>query len=137
NAPDRFARREDRSGERRIFVLQERKHLEEKEIERLAKLGERSLEPSLVIRPEFTEQIVDLILQRELGQHADGLGVLKPRLQRCEIERRRGFRFIRDKSGRLPFRSRRSRGRNLGRSLDTRRFGFGDARGGRWRNGRL
>src|SRR6185295_12287452 len=86
NSPDRFARRENRFGERRIAVLQKRKDLEEKEIERFAQFGKRRLELSLVIRAELIEQIVDLILERELGEYADGAGVLEPRLERCQIE---------------------------------------------------
>src|SRR5512134_4042051 len=70
NGPDRLARRVDRLGERRVAVLQEGQGLHEQELVRLPQLGERGLEPPLVIVAELLEQVIDLVLERQLRQHA-------------------------------------------------------------------
>ena len=126
----RFARRRDRAGERRVGVLQQREHLEDQQIVRSPKFGQRGLEPPLVVRPELVQQIVDLILERELGEHADRLRFLEPGLERLEIQRRRRFRLREGRRGRLlsrGLRAGRSRRGDLCRRLRRRRVGFGRA----------
>ena len=71
-----------RSGKRWIAVLQKRQHLEDQQIERPPELDQCGLELPLVKRPELIQQVVDLILERELGHHADRLGFLESRFQR-------------------------------------------------------
>lgn len=36
----------------------------------------------------MSQQVVDLVLERDLRKHADGAGALEPLLQRCQVQRR-------------------------------------------------
>src|SRR5436189_1297793 len=75
DAPDRFARRRDRAGQRWIAVLQEGQDLEDQHVVRLPQCGDAGLLAALVVRLELLEQVIHLVLERELGQQADGFGL--------------------------------------------------------------
>jgi hypothetical protein len=69
----------------------------------LAQVCKGDLDRACEIAAELRRQIVDLILERQLGEHADGRGRAQPLLQRHQIEggrrrcgaRRCGPRFAR------------------------------------------
>src|SRR5213593_2085138 len=117
--PERFARRGDISSERRIFVLQDRHHLENQKIVVFPKPCECCPAMPRVERAKSLQQIVDLVLERQLGEHTDRIGVAKALLERLQIEDR----------GSLLRRGRR--GGPLSRSR--RLWGLGWGRGGRRR----
>src|SRR5262249_21353855 len=92
---DRRSRAVDVLGERRIAVLQERQQLEQQHVVGAAQLGE-SLRAHLllVVSPKFFEQVVRLVLHRDLREHADRFRLpeacLEPgKVQRCFGGRRR------------------------------------------------
>src|SRR5262249_14507320 len=66
--PQRFARREDVSGERRILVLKKRDDLEDQEVVALAKLCERRPAPPLVECAESPQQVVNFVFELQLGE---------------------------------------------------------------------
>src|SRR5688572_31401833 len=74
DVPDRFARRQERAGQRRIAVLDEREHLEDQDVVGFPQRGDAGLVPALVMLPELFQQIIHLVTERELGEHADGVG---------------------------------------------------------------
>jgi len=73
---------------RLIGILQQREHFHHQQVVRLAQLrhGEPGL--ALVVRAELFQQVVDLVLERDLGEDADRLGGFEPVLQRDQIQRR-------------------------------------------------
>src|SRR4029077_18132478 len=83
-APDRFAGCRDGSSERWVTGLQENQHLEEKKAVLFPKLGEDSC-AFLVEGSKLSQQVIDLILERDLREHADGFGVSESLLQRCQL----------------------------------------------------
>src|ERR1700730_11250847 len=96
--PDRLPRCRNGRRQRRIPVLQKREHLEQQEVIALPQVGKRWVGLSTVERTECTEQVVDLILQRQLREQANGMGVFEPLLQARQIESRR-CRRSRDRRG--------------------------------------
>src|SRR6476659_8871644 len=81
DAPDRLAGGGDRRGERWIGILKQRDHLEHEQVESVTQLGERALRLALVVRAKRVEQVVDLILERELRVDADRVRFLQASLQ--------------------------------------------------------
>src|SRR5258706_2092445 len=148
HTPDRILRRVDIARERGVLVLQEREHLHQQHFERLAQLGKRHRRAlPRVIRAEPRDEVVHLVLERELGQHADRAGVLEPIFKRFEVERggrNRARLGGRGRGERRPRRWSRLR-RRLRRSALARlgrRRGDGGGRGGsgsdgRWRRRRV
>ena len=55
----------------------------------MPQLGQRWSGLATVEGTECTEQVVDLILQRQLREQAYGVGIFEPLLQARQIERRR------------------------------------------------
>src|SRR5882762_5218336 len=88
NAPQRLPRGRDSCCQGRVAVLQQAEHFEQQEVIPLPQLRQGSRALPFVERPELIEQVVDLILQRELGKQADGSCLLEALLQRAQIERR-------------------------------------------------
>src|SRR5688572_8371267 len=85
-SPDAFARRQDVGRELLIIVLQERQDLHHQQVVRTPQFRNSGHWLSRVMLTELVEQIIDLVLQRELRHEADRLGLLEARLERCEIE---------------------------------------------------
>src|SRR5450830_1465536 len=69
DAPDRFARPRDRFGQGWIAVLNQGEHLEDQHVVRLPQCGDAGLLPAHVMRPELFQQVIHLVLERELGEH--------------------------------------------------------------------
>src|SRR5258708_29622822 len=88
DSPDRFARGIDRVREGGIAVLQHREHFHQQQFVGAAQVGERRLQLPLVVGAELREQVVDLVLQRQLGHEPDRLRRLQLLLEHLEIERR-------------------------------------------------
>src|SRR5262245_27062537 len=86
--PERVARRGDIARERRIFVLQERDHLENEKIKILAKFCERRPATPRVERAESLQQVVDVVLERQLGEHTDRMSVAQSLLERGQVDNR-------------------------------------------------
>src|SRR5215831_1440476 len=86
--PERFTRRGDIARERRIFVLQERDHLENEKIKVLAKFCERRPATPRVECAESLQQVVDLVLERQLGEHTDRMGVAESLLEGGQVDDR-------------------------------------------------
>ena len=86
DAPDRFPRRDDVVRERRVAVLEQGKHLDEQHVVGPAQFREGRLSLPLVVRAELVQEVVHLVLQRDLGEYADGLGLAESRLERLEIQ---------------------------------------------------
>jgi hypothetical protein len=86
--PERVARRGDIARERRIFVLQERDHLENEKIKILAKFCERRPATPRVERAESLQQVVDVVLERQLGEHTDRMSVAQSPLERGQVDNR-------------------------------------------------
>ncbi len=137
-APDRLARRRDVTSEPRVTVLQDRQHLGEQQIVLFPKLGDGD-SGALMERPEPSHQVIDLILERELGEDPDGLAVSEPLLQSGQIQGWRCRRLGGDEWG--AFLSRNLRGRrgarcgygNRGWHASRRRGRRGRGRRGRCR----
>lgn len=87
DAPYRFARRHDGAGQRRVGVLQQRENFLQQHLVRSPQCGKRSGEAPGVIRAKLIEQVVDLILQRDLGEDTDGVSLLESGLQRFHVQR--------------------------------------------------
>jgi hypothetical protein len=71
----------------------------------LSKVRQRDVDFSVVKLAKLIEQVVHLILERELSEYADGVGISQALLEPREIERRLGRRCCRPRGG----------GRRLGR----------------------
>src|SRR5580765_1528440 len=81
DGPDRFARPRDRAGQGWIAILDEGEHLEDQHVVRLPQRGDAGLLIALVMRPELFQQVIHLVLERELGENADGMRLPQPRFQ--------------------------------------------------------
>jgi hypothetical protein len=79
-APDRLARGHDRRRERLVVVLEQREHLHHHQLVGPTEIGQGDLRLALVERAELVQEIVDLVLERDLGEEADGLAA---RTQLC------------------------------------------------------
>src|SRR4051794_12349716 len=66
NVPDRFARGGDGVGELCVRVLQESDHFEQQLLVALPKLRQWDFDLSVVESPHLIEQVIDLVLEREL-----------------------------------------------------------------------
>src|SRR5690242_15737547 len=93
NRPDRLARGRDGARQARIVVLQQRHYFHEQLLVRAPQARER--EPSLagVEGAKLREQIVHLVLERQLGENADRVRIAQPLLERGEVECRRSWRW--------------------------------------------
>src|SRR5689334_13826222 len=85
HGPDRVARRVDVVRERGVVVLEQREHLHQQQLEGGAKLRQRGRPHPLVVFLEAPDEVVDLVLERELGQDADGVRVLQALLEGLEV----------------------------------------------------
>jgi len=94
--PDRLSRRHDVAGEHWVTILQDRQHLEEQQVILLPKLAE-SDSGALMERPELSHQVIDLILQRELGEEPDGPRFSESFLQSSQVQGRRSRRLRSDR----------------------------------------
>src|SRR5262245_65952349 len=79
--PQGFTRREDISRERRVLILKQGDDLEHQQVVALAKLRERRPAAPLVECPEALQQIVDLVLERQLGEYPDRAGIAQSLLE--------------------------------------------------------
>src|ERR1700687_3513978 len=128
NAPQRLPRGCDSCRQGRVAVLQQAEHFEQQPVIPLPQLRQSSRALPSVERPELIEQVVDLILQRELGKQSDGSCLLEALLQCAQIERRgrrrtlTGGRVASRGGGRLCGHRRgpRRRGGSISRALEGR-----------------
>ena len=68
--------------------MQERHHLENQKIKILAQRCERRPATPRVERAESLEQVVDLVLERQFGEHTDRSGVTQSLLERGQVDDR-------------------------------------------------
>ena len=104
--------------------MQERDHLENEKIKILAKFCERRPATPRVERAESLQQVVDVVLERQLGEHTDRMSVAQSLLERGQVDnrgsllrwgRRSGTRYRAGRLWRLRWsRCRRLRLRRLG-----------------------
>src|SRR5262245_59780017 len=80
--PDLFSGSDDVRRERWIVVLQQRDELQQQKIVGVPERFEIGLEFALVVAAKLVEQVVDLILERDLGERTDGLGLAHALLER-------------------------------------------------------
>jgi hypothetical protein len=88
DVPERLARRRNVAGERWISVLQERQHLQDEQIERLPQSRQHGLITLLMKLTELGQQVVDLVLERQLGEDSNRLGVAQALLESGQVEGR-------------------------------------------------
>src|SRR5579864_2098616 len=86
HVPDGLTRGGYGSGEWRITILKEGDHLYEQHFVFLTQLSERHLGSSLVVGAELREQIVHLVLQGQLGEHPDRMGIAQALLEPREVQ---------------------------------------------------
>src|SRR5437773_9260472 len=85
DGPDRLARRRHVARQCYVIVLQERQDLHQQKIVSFAQRAQRR-SAALVEQLEFMEQVIDLMLERELGEDTDGFRRSQSVLQSGEIE---------------------------------------------------
>src|SRR5256885_5322492 len=110
HAPDGLARGRYRGRQGGVIILKEGQDFHQQQLDFLAQLGERPPGAAVVKGFELPQQVIDLILQRELGEHADGVSISQPLLEGGQVQRggcpggggrarrscrrcRRGYRF--------------------------------------------
>ena len=81
NAPDRLSRGGDGRRERRVAILKETEHFEKQLVVALPQFRGRALARISIQSPKSIQQIVNLILQRELREQPDGVGVAQALFQ--------------------------------------------------------
>src|SRR5256885_4169607 len=75
HVPDGLARGRYRGRQGGVVILKKSHDLHQQQLEFLSQLAERHPRAAVVKRFELRQQVIDLILQRELGEQADGASI--------------------------------------------------------------
>src|SRR2546421_8188445 len=88
HAPERLARRGYGGREGGVIILKKSHDFQQQQLELLSQLGERRLGTAVVEGLELPQQVIDLILQRQLGEYADGVSICEALFEGGHIQRR-------------------------------------------------
>ena len=87
HAPEGLARGGYGGRQGGVVILKKSDDFHQQQLEFLSQLGERYPRPATVKVLELRQQVIDLILQRELGEQADGVSISQPLFERGQIQR--------------------------------------------------
>src|SRR5256886_5073362 len=88
HVPDGLARGRYRGRQGGVVILKKSHDLHQQQLEFLSQLAERHPRAAVVKRFELRQQVIDLILQRELGEQADGVSISESLLEGGQVQRR-------------------------------------------------
>src|SRR5213082_115230 len=87
HAPDGLARGRYGGRQGGIVILKKSHDFHQQQLEFLSQLGERHRGAAVVKGLELRQQVIDLILQGELGEHADGVRISQSLLEGGQVQR--------------------------------------------------
>src|SRR5256885_14792043 len=87
HAPDGLARGRYRGRQGGVIILKRGHDFPQQQLKFLSQLGERHPGAAVVKGLELPQQVIALILQRELGEHADGVSISQPLLEGGQVQR--------------------------------------------------
>src|SRR2546421_1810291 len=87
HAPDGLARGRYRGRQGGVIILKKSHDFHQQQLEFLSQRGERHPGAAVVKGLELPQQVIDLILQRELGEHADGVSISQSLFEGGQVQR--------------------------------------------------